>query len=529
MLPVHSSKEAIQFDKHLTGKLGIPSAVLMENAARGTRDAIKDWIEKLERKSVIIFCGKGNNGGDGFALARLLHEQSVDVYVMALGKPNELSKDAALQFSILKKLLPDGRIHSYPLRDSHFLAHIQVGIIVDALLGTGSSGTLKGKYKEAVLDINAFADHFDAKVVSIDVPTGLDSDTGAKELTDNGEPIVVIADRTVTMGALKQGFFLRDAPDIVGEVTIAELGATASDWKSSEKNNVFLIDEGDAASSFFPRNSVSSKFDYGHVLSVSGSKGMTGAAVMVGMAALRTGCGLVSIATPESQRAIVASALPEIMTFGIHEDSNGQPTSDAFAQLPHLLGKATVVHYGSGVLLTDETRRLAIELLKNVEQPLILDGGAIIGIAKHYDQFKKRKAETVITPHSGEMAQLLGIPREKVESNRIGVARDFAVKNNTIVVLKGSPTIFAAPDGTVFINATGNAGMATAGAGDVLAGIISGAIAQKPEDVLEAVMFAVYVHGLAGDLASEKMTEQGMIATDIINELPAAFKKLGMK
>jgi NAD(P)H-hydrate epimerase len=221
--------------------------------------------------------------------------------------------------------------------------------------------------------------------------------------------------------------------------------------------------------------------------------------------------------------------MPEIMTFGIHEDSNGLPTSDAFVQLDHLLKKANVAHYGSGVLLTDETRRLAIELLKNVEQPLVLDGGAIIGLAKHHDEFKKRKAETVITPHTGEMAQLLGTSREKVEADRIGIAREFAVKNNTIVVLKGAPTIFASPDGTVFINATGNAGMATAGAGDVLCGMISGMIAQKPEDVLEAVMFAVYAHGLAGDIAAETMTEQAMIATDIIGALPAAFKKLGVK
>ncbi len=529
MLPVHSSKESRSFDDFLIKKIGIPSAVLIENAARGALDAMKIWLDELGKKSVILFCGKGNNGGDGFALARLLHERSVDVYVMALGKPTELSKDASLQFSILKKLLPEGRIHNYPLRDSHFLTHIQVGIIVDALLGTGATGALKGKYKEAVLDINAFADHFDADVLSLDVPTGLNTDTGATATLEDGEPVVVIANKTVAMGSLKQGFFLQHAPDIVGEVSIAELGATAVDWKSPEKNTVFLIDEGDAQSSFFPRSLVSSKFDYGHVLSISGSKGMTGAAVMAGISSLRIGAGLVSIATPESQRSIIASSIPEAMTFGISEDGLGQPTSNAYAELTHLLLKATVVHFGSGILLTDETRQLTIELLKNVEQPLVLDAGALIGLAKHHDLFRKRKGDTVITPHLGEMAQLLGITREKLEADKIGIARDFAMKNNTVVILKGAPTIFASPDGTVFLNATGNPGMATAGSGDVLAGIISGAIAQKPHEVLEAVMFAVYVHGLAGDIAAEKITEQAMIATDIIRALPKALKKLELK
>jgi NAD(P)H-hydrate epimerase len=397
------------------------------------------------------------------------------------------------------------------------------------MIGTGATGELKGKYKEAVLDINAFKEHFGAKVLAVDVPTGLDSDTGATETMEGLEPVVVHADRTATMAALKQGFFLQSAPDIVGEVAVVDLGAPLSSWSSYEEIKTFLIDEEDASTAFAPRKIATSKFDYGHALIISGSKGLTGAAVMSAMAALRMGCGLVSVATPESQRAIVAQSMPEIMTFGIHEDSHGLPTSDAFAQLEDLISKSTVVQYGSGILFTDETKELAIELLKNVDQTLVLDAGALIGLAKHHDLFKKRKAPTVITPHNGEMAQLLGVKREKVEQDRIGVARDFATKNNTIVVLKGAPTLFAFPDGSVFINATGNPGMATAGAGDVLCGMITGTIAQKPEDVLESVMFAVYAHGLAGDLARKEMTEQALIATDIVRFIPAAFKKLGLE
>lgn len=521
MLPILTSAETRAFDAYLIKEVGIPPQVLMENAARGVLDSIQDLLEDLGDKSVAIFCGKGNNGGDGLALARLLDEEGIDVHVFLLPKKSEILKATALQLSILKNFIPEERIHQYPLTDSHFLHHIRIGIFVDALLGTGSIGVLKKKYKEAVLDINALAQHYGAKIIAIDVPTGL-SDLGKTPTMENGEPVVINADRTIAMGSLKRGFFLQHGPDVVGELSVAPLGGPISSWKEFSENHTWLMEEDDLRGLFPKRKAVSSKFDYGHVLSICGSYGMTGAAILGAKAALRSGGGLVSVATPESQRAIVASGLPEAMTFGVHEDSKGLPTSDAFEQLTHLLEKASVILYGSGILLTEETKRLALRLLQETEHPLVLDAGGVIGLANHHDVLQKRKSPSVITPHIGEFAQFLGLKREHVEANRIELARETAVKLGITIVLKGAPSIVASPDGDVFVNPTGNPGMSTAGVGDVLGGMIAGLIGQTP-DVLSACIYAIYSHGRAADIAAEKLSERALIASDIIDALPEVF------
>jgi ADP-dependent NAD(P)H-hydrate dehydratase / NAD(P)H-hydrate epimerase len=522
VLPVLTSDESRGFDAYLIKDVGIPSLVLMENAARGVLDSIEDLLEDLEDRSVAIFCGKGNNGGDGLALARLLDEEGVDVHVFLLGKPSELSKDTAHELKILQKFIDKEKIHQYPLKDSHFLHHIRIGLFVDAILGTGSKGELKGKFKEAVLDIHALSHHYGAKVIAVDIPTGLDSDSGEIAAEESGEAVVVHADRTVTMGALKRGFFQGQGPDVVGEVSLARLGGPIAGWKKFANNKTWLMEEEDLVGLFPKRKVVTSKFDYGHVLSVTGSYGMTGAAILSAKAALRSGAGLVSVACPESQRAIVANGLPEAMTFGVHEDSKGLPTSDAFDQLEHLLTKANVVLYGSGILHAQETERLALRLLKETEHPLVLDAGGVIGLTKHHDVLKKRTAPTIITPHIGEFAQFLGMKREEAKSDRIELARSVAANLKITIVLKGAPTVIATPDGDIFINPTGNPGMATAGAGDVLGGMIAGVIAQS-DDVLSACIFAVHSHGKAANIAAEKLSERALIASDIIETLPEVF------
>ncbi len=519
MLPILSSSESRIFDDYLITKAGIPSLVLMENAARGALHAIEDWIEELDGKAVLLFCGKGNNGGDGFALARLLHEQGVEVFVFIAGLTKELSPDAAQQLRILKSLIPKENIIHYPLGDTHFLAHIQVGIIIDAILGTGSAGALRGRSKEAVMDLVSLQEHFKAKILALDVPTGLNSDTGQVETFESGIPVVVSADRTVAMGSLKQGFYLEGAPDLVGEVTVAPLGAPYRKPRFS----MFLLEASDFADFPPQRKAATSKFDYGHVLSISGSYGMTGAAIMAASAALRSGCGLVSVATPESQRAIIASVMPEIMTFGLPEDENGMPVAKSFKKLSHLLSKATIVHCGSGWLSTDETDELVGLLLEKVKKPIILDGGALPGFLKHKKILRERTAPTILTPHIGEFAQMLEMKWQDVEKEKVALAKKFAARYNVILLLKGSPTIIFSPDGNSYVNSTGNPGMATAGAGDVLAGMLAGILAQD-NDLHRSILYSVYVHGLAGDMAAEELTEEAMTATDIIEFLPEAMK-----
>jgi len=518
MLPILTSTDSRIFDQYLVNKVGIPAPVLIENAARAALLTIEDWCDELNGKAVLVFCGKGNNGGDGIALSRLLHEKGLEVFVFIAGTVRELSADAAIQLKMLKALLPKENIIHYPLVDTHFLAHIQVGIIVDAILGTGSSGALRGRSKEATMDVISLQEHFKAKVLSLDVPTGLNSDTGAVETYEGGIPVVVNADRTVAMGTLKLGFYLESAPDLVGEVSVAPLGAPYRNARGS----MFLLDESDFEGFPPPRKMSSSKFDYGHVLSISGSYGMTGAAIMSSSAALRSGCGLVSVATPESQRVIVASAMPEIMTFGLPEDENGLPLAKSFKKLSHLLSKATVIHCGSGILPTDEVNEFVAQLLEKVKKPIILDGGALAGLAQNKSTLRERKGVTILTPHIGEFAQMLEMKWQDVEKDKIALAKKYAAKYDVILILKGAPTIIASPDGNVYINSTGNPGMATAGSGDVLAGILSGIIAQD-HDLHKSVLYSVYLHGFAGDLAADALTEQSMTATDIIEYLSDAI------
>jgi NAD(P)H-hydrate epimerase len=519
MLPVLTSDESKAFDEYLITKAGIPSLVLMENAARGALNAIEDWIDDLDGKAVLIFCGKGNNGGDGLALARLLQEKKVEVFVFIAGTAKELSSDASQQLKFLRSFLPKENILHYPLGDTHFLAHIQIGFIVDAILGTGASGPLKGRSKEAAMDLISLQEHFKTKVLALDVPTGLDSDTGAIETFEQGIPVVVKADRTVAMGALKQGFFLQSAPDHVGEVSVAQLGGSNM---SQQPPKTFILEAEDFKDFPPQRRSASSKFDYGHVLAICGSYGMTGAAVMAAGAALRSGCGLVSVAAPESQRAIIASSIPEIMTFGLPEDKNGSPLATNFDKLSHLFEKAGVILCGSGWIPTEEINTFVKLLLQKITTPIILDGGALAGLTKNKKALKERKEVTILTPHLGEFAQMLGMKWQDAEKDKVDLARKFAVENSVILVLKGAPTLIATPKGNIYFNSTGNPGMATAGAGDVLAGMISGMIAQG-NDLHQSILYSVYIHGLAGDLAAKDLTEQVLTATDIIEYLPEAM------
>jgi NAD(P)H-hydrate epimerase len=525
MQPILTSEESRALDKHLIDELGLSPLVLMENAARGALHALEDWLQ--ESGTVLIFCGKGNNGGDGLALARMLHERNVDVVVLIAGSAKELSPDALQQYTILKKLLPKEHIHHYPIRDSHFISHIDIKIVVDALLGTGVNGPVKGKSLDALLDLFGIATHFNAKVLALDVPTGLNATTGECETTVTEEGVTytvcVTAHRTVTMGTAKVGLYLGQGPERTGDITVAPLGSKGS---LVAKKSTYLLERTDIKSLFARRKRSTSKFDYGHVLSISGSRGMTGAAIMAATGALRVGAGLVSVATPASERHIVASAMPELMTVGLWHDEEGLPLATSLNEIQHHLAKATVVHYGSGITLTNDTHEVARRVLREIDKPLVLDAGALLGLRNDHALFRKRTAPTIITPHSGEMASLVGIDREHVEVDRIGTARTFAQKNKTIVVLKGAPTVVAMPSGNVYINSTGNAGMATAGVGDVLAGMIAGLVAQHEEDSEKAVLGAVYLHGLSGDLACEELGEVFMSAMDLVAHIPPAIVQI---
>ncbi|HYM21408.1 MAG TPA: NAD(P)H-hydrate dehydratase [Candidatus Kapabacteria bacterium] len=526
MLPVLSSAESHAYDDFLIKKIGFDPLVLMENAARGALAAMKDWLATADGKSILIFCGKGNNGGDGLALARLLLEQDRDALVVLTAKPTELSKESAAEYKILKKIIDPDNIFQFPFQDDHFLSHLDVGVIVDALLGSGASGRLKKPYDDAVLTINGLAKAINAKVLSLDVPTGLHSDTGAIETMIKEKPVCVFADRTIAMGTLKTGFFQGFAPDVTGELAVAPLGAP-----TPTEVTVNVIERSDIAALLPVRFKTASKFDEGHVLSIAGSRGMTGAAAMSAQAALRSGCGLVTVATAASERSIVASSMPELMTIPL-SDQDGNPTFAAFKELEPLIERADVILLGPGIRNTKESNRLMKEIFLKAKKPMVCDAGALSMIAEDTSMLKKRSKDmpTILTPHAGEMARLLGITRDKLEKDRIALALDFAKEYSVFLVLKGAPTLVVSPeDEGAYINSTGNPGMATAGSGDVLAGMIAGNLAQDTASILHGLIFSVYTHGLAGDIAANELTMSYMTATDIIKYLPKAFKELAVE
>ncbi|MBS1903029.1 MAG: NAD(P)H-hydrate dehydratase [Bacteroidetes bacterium] len=523
MRAVLTKAESKAYDEFLIKKIGMLPAVLMENAARGALDSINDWLVAAPAKSVLIFCGGGNNGGDGFALARLLTERGSDVDIVMLATPAQLSKDAAQQYGILRKILGPESFHKYPFSDSHFLSHLDLCVIVDAMLGTGASGKLRDKYADAVVTMNQLAQAIGANILAVDIPTGLDADTGDVPTVRGQKPIVVLADRTATMGAFKQGFFQGFAPDVTGDVSVIGLGV-AIDSESA----VNMLDISDIRPLAPSRFKTASKYDEGVVLSIAGSIGMTGAAIMSAEAALKSGCGLVTVATPESQRPIVAAAMPEIMTIAL-EDSDGEPIGKSLASLGRSLERADVILLGPGLRDSDSAKAYCKMVLGDAELPIIADAGALAAIADDVTILKKRKAPTVLTPHAGEMSRMLGIDRDELEAHRIEYAIAFAKAFKVVVVLKGAPTVIASPDSKAFISPTGNAGMATAGTGDVLAGMIAGFVAREPQSVLNPTIFAVYAHGLAGDVAAKEKTQNSLVATDLIAVFPETFKQLGLQ
>jgi ADP-dependent NAD(P)H-hydrate dehydratase / NAD(P)H-hydrate epimerase len=517
MQPVLTAAESREFDRYLIEDIGIPSAVLMENAAQGALEAIEDWLEESEDPQIVIFCGPGNNGGDGFALARLLIERNYDPLVFLAGDAGKLGGDALLQYNILSKL--DTEVHAFSSFEQVVVLHPD--IIVDALLGTGTTGEPHGLILEAMNAIAEFQEYGHPKVLAVDIPTGLSADHGVYE----HDAKTLRADRTVTMGAPKIGFYQGIAHEFVGEIMQVQLGAPIPEGKSK----AFLVQKEDATEALPVLEYTATKMTRGRVLTVCGSRGMTGAAIMSSTAALRSGCGWVNVAVPKSERSLVAQAMPELLTLGLTEQEDGSPDIAAWDELQEHIEKADAMLIGSGLRPFEGTAELMRKIISEVDLPLVIDAGGLGALVGHIDILKKRKKPTVLTPHVGEIAKLVDRPWKEVERERLEVARQIATTYGVIVVMKGAPTYTVTPNGTAYINTTGNAGLATAGSGDVLAGMIVSLLAQDLDIQLLPSCAAVYLHGLAGDLAAAEKTSHGMTATDVTGMLPLAFKHLGIE
>ncbi len=502
-------------DRRTIEEIGIPSLVLMENAGRQVVAAMEASFDELRASRVAVLCGRGSNGGDGFVVARTLSLRSVETTVFLLGEIGEVRGDARTNLEILGRLgvsvveVPDGQAW-----ELHFSEISEYDLIVDAIFGTGFRGPLSGLMETVVADVN----NTTIPVVAIDLPTGVSADSADVE----GEAIQ--ASMTVTLAAPKIPLVLPPAEAHAGDLVIADIGIPNQVIDEVEGQRLELLTRESMRPLVQPRTHDSHKGDYGRVLVISGSLGKTGAAHLAASGALRSGAGLVTVATPASCVPIVAAMGPEYMTVPLAQTDAG--TIDLSALEGALSVPADVIAMGPGLGTDPATMQFVHGLVERSGIPLVLDADALNAFADEPERLAGRDGvDVIITPHPGEMARLTGLPVEELQANRIEVARDFATSHRVHVILKGHRTVVATPEGRVFVNLTGNPGMATGGTGDVLTGMVAAWFAQLL-DAEAACKLAVYLHGLAGDLAEADEGEISMTAGDLLMRISDAIAEL---
>ncbi|MCX7710267.1 MAG: NAD(P)H-hydrate dehydratase [Clostridia bacterium] len=511
-------KQMNQLDSITINELGIPGIVLMENAALRVIEVIEETLGELKGKKVIVFAGKGNNGGDAFAVARHLFNQGVQAEVFLACPKQQVEGDAKLNLDILSRMgVPFTEVENKAGLGAIQSRLAAADLIVDGLLGTGIRGEIQGLMKEIIDCINMSG----KAVISIDIPSGVDGESGKI----CGSAIKAL--KTVTFALPKIGQLIHPGCEQTGELIIADIGIP-SKVVETQDIKVNMI-QGESVAQMIPdRSSNSNKGNFGRIFIVSGSVGMTGAGCLTAGAALRTGAGLVYLGVPSILSSVYDACLLEAVTIPLEDEGRGSLSKQCTQQVLQHVQRTTVSAVGPGLSVNEEIVEIIRAIIENSEKPLILDADALNAISKDVSVLSKRKAEMVITPHPGEMARLAGISIEEVQNNRIKTAVEFSVKWGITTVLKGARTIVAHPDGSVYINTTGNSGMATGGTGDVLTGMIAGLVGQGMEPC-DAAVAGVYLHGMAGDRAAASKGEHGMIAGDLVNEIPFVIKELVKK
>lgn len=484
----------------------------MERAGTGVVAEVERRFGPVRGKTVTILCGKGNNGGDGFVVARGLKRKGARVHVVLLPHSKDLGRDAAVMYRRLIGSAGKSAVSTYS--DDVVRARIAASdLVIDALLGTGLSSEVTGSYRAAIDLMNRSG----KPIVAVDIPSGLHAETGAVLGS------AVRAEVTVTFGLPKLGLYAGAGIDHAGDVRIVDIGIPARFVDAVGSREVLLSAQKTAAALPVRRLSAH-KGTFGHAGIVAGSVGKTGAAALAAQAALRVGAGLVTVATPASVNDVLEAKLLEAMTLPLPETSArtlGRASADAILSF---MQTRTAIALGPGLSTHPETVELVQALLPQLDRPSVLDADALNAVAGRPGLLSTCKVPPVLTPHPGEMARLDGNrSTQAINEDRIGTARRFAQEHNCFVVLKGARSVIARPDGLVAVNPTGNPGMATAGTGDILTGMIVGLLAQGI-DAWDAACSAVYLHGLAGDLAAEQLGQAGLLARDLLVQIPHAFK-----
>jgi NAD(P)H-hydrate epimerase len=497
-----------EMDREAIEKYGIDTLVLMENAGLRSADfAAEQLTDAGNGAKVTVIVGKGNNGGDGLVLARHLFNRGFDVEIFCLSSPEEFSPAAKTNWQIVSAM----EIKTSFLDQARDLTLFRLklmtsSLIVDAIFGSGFKGEMEGLAKDVVDTVN----EVNRPVLAIDIPSGVDADTG-----DAGKTAIE-ADDTIAFALPKMGNILAPGGEKNGDLHVVDISFPPALTTEKEEDNV-LIDEAWALTKMKPRKADSHKGIYGHILVAGGSTNMTGSLLLAGKGALKAGSGLVTYMMPQSLHEAVRAQNLEAMTYCLPENEDGSLGIAAADLILQQTGNKILV-FGMGLSRTDDSMALVKKILDNINCPLVLDADALLALGEIGGR-KKATQPLVLTPHPGEMSRMLGWSIRQVQENRIEAVRLAAEKYSAVVVLKGSRTLIAAPNGKILVNFTGNAGMATGGMGDVLSGII-GALMGQGLDALTATALGVYFHGLAGDVAAEKKGEMGLNAGDIIESLP---------
>jgi ADP-dependent NAD(P)H-hydrate dehydratase / NAD(P)H-hydrate epimerase len=504
-----SAEEMRAIDRSTSERFGVSSLTLMENAGVAVADHV--LAQHAAAGRIVVFCGKGNNGGDGFVAARRLHQRGKKVQVILLADPGELRGDAAAMFGKLPS--PAIAVHSSEeLKGERLQLSLHGDLYLDAVLGTGFKAPVSGLYAEAIAIMNASQ----VPVIAVDIPSGADADAVGPQTGT-----IARADAIITFTAPRPAhvFSLLTA----GPTFVAEIGSPPEAIISTLQLNV--ITARDIAPLVEPRPAESNKGNYGHALVVGGSLGKAGAAAMAGMAVLRAGAGLSTVATPKSVLGTVSGFHPELMTEPLPETDSGTISTSARDRIEELAKGKTVLAIGPGVSRDSQTAEMVRGLVARLRLPMVVDADGLNAFEGRTGELNGKGRTLVITPHPGEMARLAGCSIADVQKDRLGTARKFAREHELIVVLKGHRTLVVQPDGEAWVNTTGNPGMATGGTGDILTGMVAGMIAQHSTEAFMAVLAAVHLHGLAGDLMRERVGEHSLVATDLLKGLPEAFRR----
>lgn len=509
-----TAEEMRELDRRTIEEIGIPGAVLMENAGRGAARVLVENFRDFSRGPVVVVCGAGNNGGDGFVIARVLWEQSLDVQVCLLVPPERLQGDARLFFEVMRKAGVPVRLLSGAAVEPRLTeAWKASACMVDAVFGTGLSREPEGLFRSAIEGITASR----RPVLAVDIPSGIHADSGRVL------GAAVRADWTATFGLPKRGLFVCPGASHAGKIACVDIGIPRALVEAAGLRDELLDPE--ALLARLRRGAHTHKGHCGHLLVLSGSVGKTGAACLCAEGALRGGAGLVTLGIPETLNPILAQKLTEVMTLTLPSTAEGGLARSAGRRILDFAGSADGLAVGPGLGITQHTDEIIRLLWREVEKPMVWDADALTLLAGNPELCGKQRGEVVVTPHPGEMGRLLGKSAAWVQENRVEAVKTFSRKWGVTAVLKGAGTLVADRDGKMRVNQTGNAGMASGGMGDVLAGMIGGLMLQGMS-VFDAACLGVWVHGAAGDEVAETCGPLGFLASDVLRAVPGVYRRL---